>query len=190
MRIVAGRFKGQRLHTSSGNKMRPTLERVRESIFNVILHGLKNWEGSLNHASVIDVFAGTGSFGLETLSRGAAHATFIDNSPASLAITKRNAEHLGIWRNITLLKLDATQLSPPPLAAKAPCSLAFLDAPYNMKLTQPALANLERQGWLANNALVVVEIAAKENLSFSSNFSALEERTYGPTKVVFLNYDT
>jgi len=188
MRIVAGRFKGQRLHASSGIEIRPTPDRVREAIFNVILHGLKNWKGSLNHAFVIDVFAGTGSLGLETLSRGAAHATFIDNSSASLAITKKNAEQLDVWQNITLLKLDATQLSPPPLSAKAPCSLAFLDAPYNMKLSEPALADLECQGWLANNALVVIEIAAKENLSFSSNFSTLEERTYGATKVVFLHY--
>jgi len=190
MRIVTGRFKGRRLYTSGGTEIRPTPDRVREAIFNVILHGLKNWEGSLDHASVIDVFSGTGSLGLETLSRGAAHATFIDNSSASLAITKKNAKQLDIWQKITLLKLDATQLSPPPFAAKAPCSLAFLDAPYNMNLSEPALANLERRGWLANNALVIVEIATKENLSFSSNFSTLEERTYGMTKVVFLHYHT
>ena len=190
MRIVAGRFKGRHLHAPSESEIRPTSDRVRESIFNIILHGLKGWKGSLHDAAVIDVFAGTGSLGLETLSRGAAHATFIDNSPASLAITKKNAAHLGIWRNITLLKLDATHLAPPPLAAKAPCSLAFLDAPYYMELTQPALSNLRHQGWLANNALVVVETAANENLVFGPNFSALEKRTFGVAKVVFLQYCT
>ncbi len=188
MRIVTGRFKGRRLHAPSGSEIRPTSDRIRESIFNVILHSLKDWQGSLHGASVIDVFAGTGSLGLETLSRGAEHATFIDNSPASLAITKKNAAHLGIWHNTTLLKLDATHLAPPPLAARAPCSVAFLDAPYKMELTQPALRNLKHHGWLANNALVVIETASDEILAIGSDFNVLEERTYGVAKVVFLKH--
>ena len=146
MRIVAGRFKGQRLHTSSGSEMRPTLDRVRESIFNVISHGLKNWEGSLHHAFVLDVFAGTGSLGLETLSRGAAHATFIDNSSASLAITKKNAARLGMWQNITLLKLDANNKDGSPGKSKSSAKIPSIIENIKTKESNkfPVLNDLDR----------------------------------------------
>jgi 16S rRNA (guanine966-N2)-methyltransferase len=188
VRIVAGRFKGQRLHVPGGQELRPTSDRARESMFNVIAHGLADWDGSLQDASVVDVFAGIGALGLEALSRGAAHATFIENSATSLAMIKKNAAHLGAWRDAMLLKLDATRLPPPPLAAKAPCTVAFLDAPYNQELTTPALTGLVNKGWLAAGGLAVIEIAADEPLFTAPGFTQLDVRTYGAAKVVFLQY--
>ena len=188
MRIVAGRFKGRRLEAPGGRDTRPTSDRARESIFNVISHGLADWQGALDGASVVDVFAGTGALGLEALSRGATHATFIDASGGALASLKKNAAQMGAWRETTLLKLDATRLPPPPLAAKAPCGVAFLDAPYGQELTAPALAGLARQGWIGDGSLAVVEIGAEEPLVTGPGFTQLDERTYGAAKVVFLQY--
>ena len=188
MRIVGGQLKGRQLQAPGGRDLRPTSDRARESIFNVIMHGLGDWDGSLDGASVVDVFAGTGALGLEALSRGAAHATFIDNGANSLAMLKKNAAQLGAWRDATLLKLDATHLPPPPLAAKAPCGVAFLDAPYSQELTTPALNGLRRQGWIADGSLCVAEIATDEQLIAGPGFTQLDERTYGAAKVVFLQY--
>ncbi len=188
MRIVGGRFKGRQLQAPGGRDLRPTSDRTRESIFNVIAHGLNDWDGSLQEASVVDVFAGTGALGLEALSRGAAHATFIDNAGASLAALKKNAANLGAWRDATLLKLDAVRLPPPPLAAKAPCDIAFLDAPYDQELTTPALNGLARQGWIGDGSLCVVEVAADEQFVTGPGFTQMDERTYGAAKVVFLQY--
>ena len=188
MRIVSGRFKGQRLQAPGGRELRPTSDRTRGSVFNVIIHGLREWKGSLDGTSVVDVFCGTGALGLEALSRGAAHATFIDNSQASLAVAKNNAANLVVWRETTLLKLDATRLAPPPLVAQGPCAIAFLDAPYKMEMTRPTLSGLARQGWLADGALCVVEVAADEIVSVGPCFTQLDERTYGSAKVVFLQY--
>lgn len=188
MRIVAGRFKGRRLEAPGGRELRPTSDRARESIFNVITHGLADWEGTLDGASVVDLFAGTGALGLEALSRGARHATFVDSTGAALAVVKKNAAHLGVWRETTLLKLDATRLAPPPLAAQAPCAVAFLDAPYGKELTAPALAGAARQGWLADGGMAVVEVGADEPLLTGPGFRQLDERAYGAARVVFLQY--
>ncbi len=188
MRIVAGRFKGRRLEAPGGRELRPTSERARESIFNIIEHGLTDWSGQLAGASVVDLFCGTGALALEALSRGAAHATLIDSAAPALAMAKKNAAHLGAWRETTLIKLDVTRLPPPPLAAKAPCGVAFLDAPYDQGLTAPALAALARRGWIADGGLAVVEIAADEALSTGPGFTQLNERSYGAARVVFLQY--
>ena len=166
MRIVSGIYKGRKLQAPSGPDVRPTSDRARESIFNVIAHGLANWSGELDGASVVDVFCGTGAMGLEALSRGAAHATLIDSSRPALAVAKN--------------------LAPPPLAAQAPCGVAFVDAPYAKGLTLPSLIGLKNKGWLAPGGLAVVEIGAEEELALPLSFELLDERAYGAAKVVFL----
>ena len=141
-------------------------------------------------ASVLDLFCGTGALGLEALSRGATHATFIDVDEKSLALTKKNAATLGEWRNVTLLKIDSRRLGPPPLAAKAPCRLVFLDAPYEQGLTGPALLALVNKGWVEAGTVMVVEIAEKEPFESPRFFDVLDERVYGAAKVVFLQNRT
>lgn len=192
MRIVGGRFRGRplkapRADAKGGQDLRPTADRVRESLFNVLLHGIEG--ADLEGAAVIDVFAGTGALGLEALSRGAVHAVFIDNDKTALACVRRNAGALGVGRQVTLLGLDARHPPPPPLAARAPCPLAFLDPPYVSGLAGPALSGLAARGWLAKGAVCVAEVGAKEALEAPKGFRVLDERTYGKARVVFLRYD-
>lgn len=184
MRIVGGKHKGRSLSAPTGKDTRPTSDRVRESVFNILAHGFDDLE--LSEITVVDVFAGTGALGLEALSRGARHATFIDSSRSALEIVKKNGSILGEWRNCMTLKFDANQLAMPPRAAKAPCGLAFLDAPYEKELTIPALLGLVNRGWLEPGAIVVVEVGAKEEFEPPRHFEPLDERRYGAARVVFL----
>ena len=194
MRIISGRLKGRALkaprrgapHRGSEGDLRPTADRTRESLFNVLAHGIEGWV--MDGTTVADVFAGTGALGFEALSRGAGHAVFIDNDAQALASVRKNAGPLGLARQVTLLKLDAGRLSPPPLAAKAPCGLVFLDPPYDSGLVPTALAGLAAKGWIAPGAVAVAEVAAKEALEPPRDFTIIDERTYGAARVVFLRY--
>ncbi len=189
MRIIGGRLKGRALKApgrGAKGDIRPTADRVRESIFNVLAHGTQGLD--MEGATVADVFAGTGAFGLEALSRGAGHAVFIDNDARALTSVRKNAGPLGLTRQVTLLKLDAARLSPPPLAAKAPCGLVFLDPPYDSGLVPVALSGLAAKGWIAPDAVSVAEVAAKEALEAPRDFTIIDERTYGAARVVFLRY--
>lgn len=189
LRVVGGRLKGRALRvpgrgTAEGRALRPTADRVRESLFNVLAHGVEGLE--LAGATVIDVFAGSGALGFEALSRGAGHAVFIDDAPAALNCVRDNAARLGLARAVTILKLDARKLPPPPLAAKAPAALAFLDPPYGSGLAAAALAGLAAKGWLAPDAIAVAEVEAAEPLPAPKGFRAFDERIYGRARLVFL----
>ncbi len=189
MRIVGGSLKGRALKApprsaQEERDLRPTADRARESLFNVLLHGQQPVD--LEGATVIDVFSGTGALGLEAMSRGAAHGVFIDNDPKALALVRKNAGNLGLGRSVTLLKLDAARLPPPPRTAKTPAALAFLDPPYGSGLALPALAGLKARGWIETGAVSVVEVAAREEFDVPKGFEAVDERTYGRAKLVFL----
>ena len=189
MRIVGGSLKGRALRaphrsTQEGRDLRPTADRVRESLFNVLLHGPEPVE--LEGATVIDVFSGTGALGLEAMSRGAQHGVFIDNDAKALALVRKNAGNLGLGRSVTLLKLDAARLPPPPRTAKTPARLAFLDPPYGSGLALPALQGLKARNWIGEGAVSVAEVAAKEELETPKGFEAVDERTYGRARLVFL----
>jgi 16S rRNA (guanine966-N2)-methyltransferase len=186
VRIVGGKHKGRKLHAPTGQNIRPTSDRAREGIFNILAHSI-DWKGFKN-MPVLDVFSGTGALGLEAMSRGASSGVFIDNEVSSLQCVKANAATLGEARNILTLKLDATRLFPPPLAAHAPLCLAFLDAPYGTKLSDPALLGLCHKGWIAPGGLVVVEISKGEDVTPPPDFSILEKRTYGAAQVTFLQF--
>ncbi len=170
-----------------GTDVRPTGDRVREAVFNILSHSIA-WPG-FEGSGVIDVFAGSGACGLEALSRGAAHATFIDHDGAALMGIKRNAAALGEARTVTLLRLDATRLPPPPAAAGCPCALALLDAPYGSDRSVPALHGLASRRWLDRGGIAVVEIGARETLAPPPGYSLLDARTYGAAQVVFLRVD-
>jgi 16S rRNA (guanine966-N2)-methyltransferase len=185
MRIIAGRHKGRRLGAPKGRAVRPTSDRAREALFDILAHGRFADAPAFEDVRVLDVFAGTGAFGLEALSRGASHATFIEKDRAALAVLRGNVEALGEAGRATLLPGDATR---PPRAA-TPASLAFLDPPYGEELAAPALAALAAAGWLAPNALVIVEVAAREDLAPPPGFTFLEERRYGAARFVFLRRD-
>ena len=184
MRVIAGEFRSRRLESIPGDATRPTADRVREALFNILEHGI-DWPGFAG-ASVVDVFAGSGACGLEALSRGAARATFLDTDGAALMSIKRSAAAIGEAWAVAMLKLDATRLPPPPGVAGAPCGLAFLDPPYDSGLATPALQGLATRRWLAPGAVCVVEVAACEPLVLPPAFALLDERTYGAARLVFL----
>lgn len=182
MRIVAGRHKGRALATPAGADIRPTADRVRESIFNVLVHGLGV---ELDGATVVDFFAGTGALGLEALSRGAAHAVFVETTRGALDTIKINIETLGERDRTQIVRRDATRLGAPP-AGMTPATLAFLDPPYGQDLAAPALAAAADRGWLAPGAICVVELRRSEKFQIPAGFIERDMRTYGGTTVRFL----
>jgi 16S rRNA (guanine966-N2)-methyltransferase len=185
MRITAGKHRGRRLEAPPGDLVRPTGERAREAVFNILAHGSLAASGpAYAGARVLDVFAGTGAFGLEALSRGASAAVFIENSRAALGVLRRNIAALEETERTQIVAADATA---PPRAA-TPCQLAFLDPPYREGLAAPALAALAAAGWLADGALCIVELAAKEDLPALAGFAPCDERRYGAAKLQFLRF--
>lgn len=179
MRIVAGRHKGRPLAAPPGHTARPTADRARQALFNILAHSA---EVELEGARVVDCFAGTGALGLEALSQGAAHATFVESHPASLKILAANIAALGEGAATAVLAMDATRLPPAP----RPCTLAFLDPPYQSGLAGSCLGALAEKGWLADGALAVVEVAAREAFVPPPGFDSLDERTYGAARFVFV----
>jgi len=183
MRIVGGRHRGRRLLAPPGEAVRPTSDRAREAMFNILAHGRLAAAGSpLAEAAVLDAFAGTGALGLEALSRGAAEAVFLEKDRAALAFLHKNIEALGEGARCRVIPGDATH----PPRAIAGCTLAFLDPPYQSALAAPALQALEGAGWFALGALAVIELAAREELSPPAGFVPVDERVYGAARLAFL----
>src|SRR6516162_6966738 len=151
MRIVGGRHRGRRLLAPTGDTVRPTSDRAREALFNILTHGQLADDGiPFAGAAVLDAFAGTGAFGLEALSRGAAEAFFIERDPEAVAVLRRNVASLGESAHAELIPGDATR----PPRARAPCAVVFIDPPYGSGLAGPALEALDSAGWLKPDTLV------------------------------------
>jgi 16S rRNA (guanine966-N2)-methyltransferase len=183
MRIVGGRNRGRRLLAPPGDTVRPTSDRAREALFNILSHGQFAGDGlPFGDAAVLDAFAGTGALGLEALSRGAAEAVFIERDHDALAILRRNIQTLGESSRARIMPGDATR----PPRGTVSCAVAFLDPPYRSGLAGPALTALAAAGWLAPEALVVIETAAGEEFSPGEGFILLDERVYGAARLVFL----
>jgi 16S rRNA (guanine966-N2)-methyltransferase len=183
MRIVGGRHRGRRLASAPGGSVRPTSDRAREALFDILAHGRFAAEGPpYANAAVLDAFAGTGAFGLEALSRGAAEAVFIERDRDALATLRRNVGTLGETARAHIVPGDATR---PPRAAVA-CAVAFLDPPYESGLAGPALAALSAMGWLIADALAVIEISAREPRPQPVGFALVDERDYGAARLMFL----
>ena len=180
MRIVGGRLKGRALHAPASRVIRPTSERLRESIFDILIH---RHEGAVEGARVVDLFAGSGALGVEALSRGAGFALFVDNGSEARALLRANVEALALGGVTRIWRADATALGKAP--AGPPFTLAFLDPPYGKGLAGPALTALLAGGWLAPNAIVVVEEAAKADIDAPAGLTLADERTYGDTRIAF-----
>lgn len=185
MRIVAGRLKGRPLLAPEGRDVRPTSDRAREAVFNVLMHRFQGQGFQLIGARVLDAFAGAGGLGLEALSRGAGHVTFFDTSSTARRVIEGNLGALKIPRSeVTVLQADATR----PPRAVAPCELVFLDPPYDGGLMEPALRALAAAGWLAADALCICEERAGTTTPTPEGFELLDERRYGKAQVRFLRY--
>ena len=183
MRIVAGRHRGRTLLAPEGLAVRPTADRTREAIFNVLTQGkLADGGNPLIKARVLDAFAGTGALGLEALSRGAARVAFMESQAAALATLRANLEALEESGRAEVLAVDV--LRPPP-AAEA-CAIVLMDPPYNQGLAAPALTALAGSGWIAPGAIVAVELMKAEAFEAPAGFELRDQRSYGKAKVAFL----
>jgi 16S rRNA (guanine966-N2)-methyltransferase len=188
MRIVGGTFKGRALKAPSNQTVRPTTDRAREALFNILAHNDDLFvEGQgLDGATVIDLFAGTGALGLEALSRGAAFALFVDNSIEGRGLIRENMQACGVAARARLFKRDATKIGERGKMDRA--TLAFLDPPYGKGLGERALTALHDGNWLAPAALVIVEESAKADFTASEPFEVLQIRQMGETQLSFLRY--
>src|SRR5271166_908821 len=181
MRIVGGRFKGRGLAAPASRAIRPTSERLRESIFDILEH---RFPGHIEGARVVDLFAGSGALAIEALSRGARFALFVDNSAEARAVLRANVEALALGGVTRIWRADATRLGSAP--AGGPFRLAFLDPPYGQSLAGLALTSLLEGGWLEPDALCVVEEASRVKIVAPAGLALIDERTYGDTKVAIL----
>lgn len=179
MRIISGKFRGRSLYTPHDLHTRPTSDRVRESIFNVLENGLSiKWTG----LHILDLYAGTGALGIEALSRGASFCLFIDQHSHAIDIVKRNASlfpHTTIWQE------DAVHLKVNPYS---PFDVIFLDPPYKKNLVPSTLQNLLSSNYLKNECCIIIEISNKEEVNLMNSFEVLKEKTYGNTKIIFVQY--
>jgi 16S rRNA (guanine966-N2)-methyltransferase len=174
MRIIAGRHRGRVLRAPPGEATRPTAQRVRQALFDMLWHAAWGGRFAVQHQLVLDAFAGTGALGLEALSRGADHCTFFERDRAALAALRANITACGEDARTAVLDADATR--PPP--ARVPCGLVFLDPPYGQGLVPRAVAALGAAGWIGPAALVVAETGAEERLDLPG-YERLATRRHG-----------
>ncbi len=180
MRIVAGSHRGRRLETPADDRIRPTSDRIRESLFNILGHRL---DGGFIGKRVLDGFAGTGALGLEALSRGASSAVFIDRNRDALALCRNNATALGLAKQSDFRLADLTQAG---LLAGPPFDLVFLDPPYGEGLAAKALAAIHMAGWLAPAAIVAIEADRAQPEIVPKGFAVLDSRDYGRTRIMLV----
>ncbi|MBM3608896.1 MAG: 16S rRNA (guanine(966)-N(2))-methyltransferase RsmD [Alphaproteobacteria bacterium] len=181
MRITGGSWRGRVLKAPSTQNVRPTSDRLRESIFNILVHA---YGDVVAGARVIDLFAGTGAMGLEALSRDADFALFVDNGAEARGLLRANIDALGAGGVTKVFRRDAMHLGAMP--PQGQFTLAFLDPPYGKGLAERALAALRDGGWLASGALLIVEESADTALEIPEDFEVLEQREYGDTQIMVL----
>jgi 16S rRNA (guanine966-N2)-methyltransferase len=182
MRVVGGRLRGRALAAPKSQAIRPTADRLREALFNILAHA---YGDPVTGARVLDLFAGTGALGIEALSRGAAFALFIDEGAEARALIRENVAVLGLGGTSRIFRRDATKLG--PVYPLEPFSLAFLDPPYGRGRAAQALTSARQGGWLTPNAFVVVEESAKAAFAAPDGFTERERRRYDDTEFILLN---
>jgi 16S rRNA (guanine966-N2)-methyltransferase len=181
VRVVGGRLRGRNIASPSSRDIRPTQDRLRESLFNILVHA---YDDPIEGGRVLDLFAGTGALGIEAVSRGAAFTLFVDNGAEARALLRNNVEALGLGGVTKVYRRDATNLGPAhPIE---PFSLVFCDPPYGRGLAEKALTSLRDGGWLRQGALLVVEESNAAGFKAPDGFDELERRAYDDTEFVFL----
>lgn len=181
MRIVAGRYRGTAIEAPRGDGTRPTSDRLRETVFNVLAHAHAD---KLDGTRVLDLFAGTGALGLEAMSRGARHCLFIEEAAGARAAIRSNVEALGLNGATKLFRRDATQLG--PVGTIEPFDLVFADPPYRKGLGEKALSSALAGGWLKADALILLEEDAKTEVEIPDGYEELDRRIVGDSQVLFL----
>jgi len=184
VRIVAGRFKGAAIAAPRSQGTRPTSDRLRETIFNILAHGI---DMDLDGVRVLDLFAGTGALGFEAISRGAGHCTFIEEGTEARGVIRRNMESLGLNGAAKIFRRDATRLG--SAGTIAPFDLLFADPPYDKGLGERALSSAVDGGWLKPGAVCVLEERASADVEVPQGFKTLDQRRAGDSQVLFLRHD-
>ncbi len=188
MRIIAGRWRGKHLSAPEGRHTRPTSDRARGALFNLLLHGKPAIAGfRLAGARVLDAFAGTGAVGLEALSRGAAHATFMENAIDVLSVLRRNIGACDTTGSDS--RVIASDVAEPPLTTQ-PCDMIFMDPPYGRELWRPAASALTQAGWMTEGAICCIELGREDTFETPPDFKILDDRRYGAARIVVLNRQT
>jgi len=187
MRIVSGSFRGKTLAAPSGEATRPTSDRARQAIFNILEHAA--WSGGVRDVRVMDLFAGSGALGFEALSRGAAFCLFVETDEAARGAIRENVDAMSLFGQTRVHRRDATDLGVRPGADGPAFGLAFLDPPYGKGLGEASLAKLAAGGWLAPGAIVVFERGAGEPDFSVAGFEPLDARDYGAARVHFLRFE-
>lgn len=187
MRVVGGSLKGKSLIAPKDNRVRPTSDRVRESLFNILSHSIADF--TFEDAYVCDLFAGTGALGIEALSRGARWALFVDDSSTSRGLIRDNTMALGLNGNSKISRQNACDIG--PRSKKSPLfDLVFADPPYDKGLGEQALIALHRHNWLNPNAIVILEESKRASIELASCFEIIDERKYGDTQIIISRYKT
>lgn len=184
MRVVGGSLRGRALAAPEHEGLRPTSDRVREALFNILAHGIADFD--IEGARVIDLFAGTGALGVEALSRGAVYALLVDTEPEARALIRRNVEAFGLTGVTKIWRRDATDLG--PAGNMTPYSLAFLDPPYGQQLGERALQSLIAGKWLAPGAVVVAEERKGMAPAMPAGLTEIDRRSWGDTEVVIARF--
>ena len=185
MRVVGGSLRGRTLAAPKSQTIRPTADRLREALFNILVHAYDN---PIAGARVLDLFAGTGALGIEALSRGAVFTLFVDDGAEARALMRENVATLGLGGTSRIFRRDATKLG--PAHPVEPFTLAFLDPPYGKGLAEQALASARAGGWLVPDALIIVEEATKAKFAAPDGFTQIERRGYDDTEFVMLRLAT
>lgn len=186
MRIVSGDFRGKAIVTPPGQNTRPTSDRARQAVFNILEHAA--WSPGVRDARVIDLFAGSGALGFEALSRGASFCLFVETDEAARGAIRENVDAMGLFGRTRVHRRDATNLGSRPGADGPAFNLAFLDPPYAKGLGEAALAKLAEGGWLADDAIVMFERSSGEPPFQVPGFEDVDARDYGAARVHFLRY--
>lgn len=189
MRITGGIHKNRKIITQNKANLkvsyRPTAERTRLAVFNILQHSSVLPPELIEDAIVADVFCGCGSFGLEAISRGAKKVFFIDQSPEQLEMVKFNLENIKEFSKHTMLRYDATLIP----KANVKCNLVYIDPPYQaVKITERVLKGMIKNDWLEVGCVVIVELNRDTEFELPNTFIKLDERVYGKTKIVFCEY--
>jgi 16S rRNA (guanine966-N2)-methyltransferase len=185
MRVVGGSLRGRTIAAPKSQAIRPTADRLREALFNILMHA---YGDPVRGARVLDLFAGTGALGIEALSRGAAFTLFVDDGAEARALLRENTASLGLGGTSKVFRRDATKLG--PAYPVEPFSLAFLDPPYGQKLAEQALVSARMGAWFTSDVLIVVEEAVKSAFAAPEGFTELERRRYDDTEFVVLRFVT
>ena len=184
MRVVAGKLRGRALATPDDQRIRPTSDRVREAMFNILSHGIDDF--TVEGARVLDLFAGTGALGIEALSRGAKACVFVEEDPGARGLIRRNIEAFGLTGVTHVYRRDATDLG--DSGNRDPFTLALLDPPYGKGLGERALTAAANGGWLAPDAVIVLEERAGTAIALPTGFTAFDQRTWGDTTALFARF--